>query len=168
MSLRPTKRLQQLPPTPSIPSHSLAQASRPGYSQAIHPVLPQPSRQSRKRTLPDVDPASNLVPKRSRLEGWLKEVSESPPTPTRASSCPPRLEISNLSKTIEIGEEQQLSFDEIQEMSRSQRQNFGPGSVGSGRSSRSGRQSCHPKRSPKQWISLTEWQIAQKETYTVS
>lgn len=136
MSLRPTKRLQQLPPTPSTPGHSLAQASRPGYSQAVHPVLPQPSRQSRKRTFPDVDPASNLVPKRSRLEGWLKEVSESPSNPTRASSCPPRLEISNLSKTIDIGQGQQLSFDEFQEMSQSQRQNFGPDSVESARSSR--------------------------------
>ena len=132
-SLQPTKRLQQLP---STPRHSLDNDSRPSCSQATPPSLPEPSRLSRKRTFVDIDPASDLVLKKSRLEGWLEEVPESPPTPTCISSCPPRLENSNPPKTIDIGGGQQLSFDVIQEMSLSQRPSFGPGSAVSGRSSR--------------------------------
>ena len=135
-SLRPTKRLQQLPPTPPTASHSLDKDSRPSCSQAIPPLLSEPSWPSRKHTCADVDPAFNLVPKRRRLEGWLEKVPESPPIPTRTSSCPPRLENGNLPKTIDIGEGQQVSFDVLQEVSQSQRQSFGPGSVVSSRSSR--------------------------------
>ncbi|KAL8700839.1 MAG: hypothetical protein Q9201_005232 [Fulgogasparrea decipioides] len=133
-SLQPTKRQQQLPPTPPTPSHSLDKISRPSCSQAVPPSSPEPSRLSKKRAFADADPGSNPVLTKSRVEGWLEKVPESPPI--RVSSCPPKVENSNPPKTVGIGGGQRLSFDVLQELSQSHRQSFGPGSVGSGRSSR--------------------------------
>ena len=133
-SLRPTKRHQQLPPTPPTPSHSLDKVLRSSCPQGATPSSPEPPRLSKKRAFEDADPAPNPLPEKSRLEGWLEEVPESPPT--RASSCPPQLENSNPLQTIGVGEGQRLSFDVLQEMSQSQRPSLGAGSVGSCRSSR--------------------------------
>ena len=132
-SLPPAKR-HQLPPTPPTPSHSFDKVSRRNYSQAVSPSPPEPSRTLKKRALVNIDPTSQPPPKKSRLEGWLEEISRTPSI--RASSCPPQLENSNLLQTVEINHGQQLSFDVVHEMSLSERQSIGAGSVASGRSSR--------------------------------
>ena len=132
-SLPPAKR-HQLPPTPPTASHSFDKASQPNCSQAAPLSPPEPSRILERRALAHIDPTSHPPPKKSRIEGWLEEVSRSPPI--RASSCPPQLENSNLLQTIEIDEGQPLSFDVVHEMSQSERQSNGAGSIASGRSSR--------------------------------
>ncbi|CAF9941375.1 MAG: hypothetical protein HETSPECPRED_003219 [Heterodermia speciosa] len=131
---RPTKRYQHLPPTPPTPSLSLKKFSQSSRPEAVLSSPPGDSRLPRKPALVDLDPASCPVPEKSRLDYWLEDLPNSPPT--RASSCPPDLEHSIPPEILDIGEGQPLSFDILQEISQSQRPKLEAGSLGSGRSSR--------------------------------
>ena len=126
----PAKR-HQLPPTPPTPSHSFDKDSRPRSSLAAPTPPPEHSRLPRKRALAAINPTSSSPPKTSRLQAWLEEIPETPPT--RASSCPPQIE--NPLPTSDLGEGQRLSFGVLHKMSQSQPQKE-VGSVASGRSSR--------------------------------
>ena len=132
---RPNKR-QHVPANPPTPDYSLGQ---PSVLQTAPPTplnLPGLLKASCK----DTAPTWSRVPQENRIENWLART-----TPHRANSCPPQFGgsdphvISDPGIQAEQGEgveEQRPLLEVLQEMSQTNKQSIGGGSVASGRSSR--------------------------------
>ncbi|KAK0263591.1 hypothetical protein LTR35_017520 [Friedmanniomyces endolithicus] len=151
---RPPKRHQQLPPTPSTPSHSLDRFFRPSPPEDVPLKPPEPSQFSKKRRFEDDNPAPNPQNKR-RVEDWLRSTrprrkscparlelkvpdsDKGQRTLARSDSCPPRPQTSD----PDPGNGQRPLLEVLQEMSQSQqqsqKQSCGAGSITSGRNARS-------------------------------